>query len=172
MAAHTELAVREAALLDERERLERGYGELALKLKANLGALKALEDERLVANSGLTPKEIADCRQALTVIARAVSSEDVIFGSVRVIDEDPEPTEGGYRGNHTNKYSIHIESKFVEDYACGLEYNVRIKTRNAGVKAILNSLIKQVGYVDEADLRDGEWTIDWDFHQRVAMRSS
>ena len=105
----------------------------------------------------------------MTVVGKAVTSEDVVFGTIRLVDEDPEETEGGYRGNHMNKYSIHMQCNFVEDHAVGLNYIVIIKTKNPHIKTIVRDML---GKGEEGDLPGNTWTADWDYYTRFSITNT
>jgi hypothetical protein len=115
-----------------------------------------------------------------------LSSNDVMFGHLQIINEDPEITEGGYKGPELYKYSIHIKTKFIEDYGTGLSYDIIIKTKSPGVVSIINSIIttSQSSYEDyDYDEESGEmkikpeaviktsWETDWDYHQKFIIKS-
>ena len=130
-----------------------------------------LDAEFLAENSGLTRNELIRLRRTLTIIGQAVSSDDVIFANIHIKDQEPDETNGGYSGNHTNKYSISMSCSFVEDYAPGLSYNVTIKTTNDAVKAVVRSMISSNECLDDETKPRNYWNADWDFHYKITLKN-
>ena len=158
-AKQKELAKRESELAAERNRL---WDELE--------NLKALQ---LAANGGLPEQEVNSLKMALTIVGKAISSEDVIFGELRLVDEEPEETSGGYHEKEKHRFSIHMECGFVEDCAIGLEYNVKIKTKDEAVRKIVRSMISSTEYINK-EYRDeprNRWGIDWDYHDKIILKN-
>ncbi len=158
-AKQKELAKREAELAAERNRL---WDELE--------NLKALQ---LAANGGLPEQEVNSLKMALTIVGKAISSDDVIFGELRLVDEEPEETSGGYHKKEKHRFSIHMECGFVEDCAIGLEYNVKIKTKDEAVRKIVRSMIASTEYSTEEyrGVERNRWGIDWDYHDKIILKN-
>lgn len=169
-AKQLELHKKRSAIQDQEEELNR--------------QIELIKLEELEKNSGLTQDEIKDVKNTISIIGRMLSSENVIFGWLRIVNEDPDITEGGYAGEQILKYSININCKFVSDYAKGLRYEVLIKTRNKTIVEIINSMIStNLDFEDDLQLdEDGEyikpqkslktiWSIDWDYHQKFILKS-
>ena len=133
--------------------------------------IEKLDAEFLAENSGLTRNELIRLRRTLTIIGQAVSSDNVIFANIRIEDQEPEETNGGYLGNHTNKYSISMSCSFVEDCATGLSYNVNIKTTNEAVKAVIRSMITSNECLDDETKPRNYWNADWDFHYKITLKN-
>jgi hypothetical protein len=148
--------------------------------------LEQLKAEKIAKYEGLSQSEIDSVKNATLVIGRMLYSNDVMFGHLQIINEDPDITEGGYKGSELYKYSIHIKTKFIEDYGTGLSYDIIIKTKSPGVVSIINSIIttSQSSYEDyDYDEESGEmkikpeaviktsWETDWDYHQKFIIKS-
>jgi hypothetical protein len=157
-AKQKELTAREVELANERNRL---WDELS-DLKAR----------QVAANGGLLDDEVNSLKMALTIVGKAISSEEVVFGELRLVDEEPEETDCGYQGKVQHKFSIHMECGFVEDCAVGLRYEVKIKTKEEAVRAIVRSMITSSEYIVEEAKSDprNRWGIDWDFHDKIILK--
>lgn len=121
----------------------------------------------------LTPKEEIEFRRALTVVGQMLE-RDTLFGSLRIIDKEPETMDGGYfNHNPKRKYSIDIKSNFVLDVCPGLSICVYIKTKHPSIKRIIREMVEQIGYVhDEDKLRETtSWNIDWDYHNSIKLKN-
>jgi hypothetical protein len=158
-AKQNELAKREAELAAERNQL--------------CDELENLRSLQLAANGGLPEEEVNSLKMALTVVGKAISSEDVVFGSLSLVDEAPEETDSGYQGKQKHKFSIHIECGFVEDCAVGLRYEVKIKTKEEAVRAIVRSMITSTEYITEEYRSEprNRWGIDWDYHDKIILKN-
>ena len=158
-AKQKELTKREAELATERNRL--------------WDELENLKSLQLAANGGLPEEEVNSLKMALTIVGKALSSEHVVFGELRLVDEEPEVTSCGYHGEVKHKFSIHIECAFVEDCAIGLQYNVQIKTKEEAVRAIVRSMISSTEYINEEYKNQprNRWGIDWDYHDKIVLKN-
>jgi hypothetical protein len=142
---------------------ERELAEEQISLQNEIAQLEA---EQLAATPELTENETTSIRKAMSVVGKALTSKDVIFGTIRLEDEEPEETAGGYKGDHMNKYSIHMSCTFVEDHAIGLLYNVTIKTKNPYIKSIVR---KMLGKGEDGDMPTNTWTADWDYYTKFSI---
>ena len=156
------LKIREAALKTKEY-------ELSNERVSLMHEIAELEEEQRALSSELTNREIASIRKAMTVVGKAITSDDVIFGTIRLLDEEPEDTAGGYRGDHTNKYSIRMACTFVEDHAVGLQYKVIIKTKNPHIKAIVRDML---GDGEEGALPANTWEADWDYYTKFSIKNT
>lgn len=158
-AKHAALTEKERELMREREALH--------------DELDNLKAQQLAENGGLPEDEVNSLKMALTIIGKAISSEDVVFGGLELVDEEPEKTDAGYQKDIQHRYSIHMECGFVEDCAIGLRYNVKIKTMDEAVRNIVRSMITSNEYI--TDEYRGEprnrWGIDWDFHEKIILKN-
>jgi len=156
------LTLREGALATKER-------ELAEERSLLLNEIADLEKERQALSPELTNSEIKSIRRAMSVVGKALTSEDVIFGHIQLLDEEPEETNGGYRGAHTNKYSIHMTCTFVEDHAVGLDYNVIIKTKNPHIQAIVRDMLDDG---EEGDMPANNWSADWDYYTKFSIKNT
>jgi len=156
------LTLRENALLTKER-------ELAEERSSLLQEIADLEKTQRALSPELTTDEIKSIRRAMSIVGKAVTSEDVIFGSIQLLDEEPEETDGGYRGNHMNKYSIRMSCVFVEDHAVGLQYSVTIKTKNPHIKAIVRDML---GQGEEGDLPANTWNADWEYYTKFSIKNT
>jgi hypothetical protein len=162
-----------AAVEAKQEELTKREAELAKERNRLWDELENLKSLQLAANGGLPEEEINSLKMALTIVGKAISNEDVVFGGLWLVDEEPEETDGGYQRKLKHKYSIHIECGFVEDCAVGLRYEVKIKTKEEAVRDIVRSMITSTEYIIEeyrSKPRNG-WSIDWDYHDKIILKN-
>lgn len=156
--------------LNQIRRKEAELLEQQAKLQDELENIKA---QRLAENGGLPTEEVASLKMAVTIVGKALSDESVVFGSLELVDEEPEKTAGGYHGDKEHRFSIHMDCGFVEDCAIGLRYTVKIKTKDEAVRAIVRSMIGSTEYIEEEE-RDqprNRWGIDWDYHDKIILKN-
>lgn len=132
-----------------------------------------LESLRLAENGGLPDDEVNSLKMALTIVGKAISDEDVVFGTFELVDEEPEETDAGYQRNVQHRFSIHMECGFVEDCAVGLRYTIKLKTKDEAVRAIVRAMISSTEYINEEYRSDprNRWGVDWDFHEKIILRN-
>jgi len=135
--------------------------------------IEKLNAEFLAENSGLSRNELIRLRRTLTIIGQAVTSDNVIFANIQIIDEEPDITSGGYLGDHTNKYSIRVSCSFIEDYAPGLSYNISIKTTNDAVKTVIRSMITSNECLDDEEEKKPRnyWNTNWDYNYKITLKN-
>ena len=162
-----------AAVEAKQNELSRREAELAAERNRLWDELEDLKAQQLAANGGLPEEEVNSLKMALTIVGKAISSEDVVFGGLCLVDEEPEETEGGYHMKHKHKFSIHIECGFVEDCAVGLRYEVKIKTKEEAVRKIVRSMITSSEYITEEYRSEprNRWGIDWDYHDKIILKN-
>jgi hypothetical protein len=162
-----------AAVEAKQKELTRREADLATERNRLWDELENLKSLQLAANGGLPEEEVNSLKMALTIVGKALSSEHVIFGELRLVDEEPEETSGGYKGKEKHLFSIHMECGFVEDCAIGLEYSVQIKTKSEGVRAIVRSMISSTEYINEEYRGEprNRWGIDWDYHDKIVLKN-
>ncbi len=162
-----------AAVEAKQEELTKREAELAKERNRLWDELDNLKSLQLAANGGLPEEEVNSLKMALTIVGKAISSEDVVFGGLCLVDEEPEETEGGYHKKQQHKFSIHIECGFVEDCAVGLRYEVKIKTKEDAVRDIVRSMITSTEYITEEYRSEPRyrWGIDWDYHDKIILKN-
>jgi hypothetical protein len=162
-----------AAVEAKQEELTKREAELAKERNRLWDELENLKSLQLAANGGLPEEEVNSLKMALTIVGKAISSEDVVFGGLWLLDEEPEETEGGYQKKQKHTFSIHIECGFVEDCAVGLRYEVKIKTKEEAVRAIVRSMITSTEYITEEYRSEPRyrWGIDWDYHDKIILKN-
>jgi hypothetical protein len=162
-----------AAIEAKQEELTKQEAELAKERNRLWDELSDLKARQVAANGGLLDVEVNSLKMALTIVGKAISSEDVVFGQLRLVDEEPEVTDCGYQGKKKHKFSIHMKCGFVEDCAIGLRYEVEIKTKDEAVRAIVRTMISSTEYISE-EYRDEPrtcWGIDWDYHDKIILKN-
>jgi hypothetical protein len=159
-AKQKELMRQEAKLAEERTRLR--------------DELEFLKVQQLAENGGLPEDDVNSLKMALTIVGKAISDENVIFGVFKLVDEEPEEKDEGYNGKNKHPFSIHMECGFVEeDCTIGLSYTVLIKTKEEAVRAIVRSMISSTEHcTDEysSEVRN-QWGAHWDFHDRFILKN-
>jgi hypothetical protein len=151
------------------------------KLNTELELIKLEEHAK---NSGLTEDEIKEIKKSIQVIGNMLSDNNVMFGTLRILNEDPDITYGGHKCDEQQlKFSIKIECNFVADFGIGLIYNVSIKTKNETIVRIINEMISTTNsdmedYDEEGNIivkpevrNKTSWEIDWDYHQKFILKS-
>ena len=131
--------------------------------------LRKLEEEQLIENSGLTPGEIKDFKEALEAVGSVLTGQHVILGGLSLEDGEPDVIRGDSIGK--KKYSIDMSCEFVFDSGVsGLSCGVKIKTENEAIKKIVRNTFVQKGgrYGDAGDY----WYIDWDYRHSIKMRTT
>jgi hypothetical protein len=162
-----------AAVEAKQKELTKKEAELAMERNLLWDELENLKAQQVAANGGLAEDEVNSLKMALTIVGKAISHDDVIFGELKIVDEEPEMTEGGYHGKQKHKFSIHMECGFVEDSAVGLRYNVLIKTKEEAVRAIVRSMISSTEHITDEYCSEvkNRWGADWDFHDRFVLKN-
>lgn len=158
-AGLTEIRRKEAELMEQQQKLH--------------DQMEWLKAQRLAENEGLPLEEVNSLKMAITIVGKALSDEHVVFGSLELVDEEPEKTGCGYHGEIQHRFSIHMECGFVEDCAIGLQYTVKIKTKEEAVRAIVRAMIGSTEYIDEEykDQPRNHWGIDWDYHNKIIVKN-
>jgi hypothetical protein len=162
-----------AAVEAKQKELAKRENELTRERNELCDELENLKAQQLAANGGLPEQEVNSLKMALTIVGKAISDEHVVFGELRLVDEEPEETSGGYHGGVKHTFSIHIECGFVEDCAVGLRYEVQIKTKEEAVRNIVRSMISSTEYINK-EYRDeprNRWGIDWDYHDKIILKN-
>ena len=95
-----------------------------------------------VALAGIIYLTFKEIKKSIAVIGNMLSDNNVMFGTLRILNEDPDITYGGHKCDEQQlKFSIKIECNFVADFVVGLIYNVSIKTKNETIVRIINEMI-------------------------------
>ena len=147
-----------------------------------LQEIEVIRAKQVAEKYGLTRKEIVRLRRALTILGEMLSADTVIFANVHLRDEEPGTIDKGNIGSYLpdedepiQKYSFTINCSYVEDCAVGLCYNVDIKTKNDGVRAIVRSMIDTNMYINDDENEDSSvrnsWHADWDYHTKILLKN-
>jgi hypothetical protein len=162
-----------AAVEAKQEELRKQEAELAKERNRLWDELENLKSQQVAANGGLSATEVNSLKMALTIVGKAISDDHVVFGQLRLVDEEPEETDCGYQGKKKHKFSIHMECGFVEDCAIGLRYEVEIKTKDEAVRNIVRSMITSTEYITEEYRSEPRtrWGIDWDYHDKIILKN-
>ena len=136
------------------------------------------EKNRLIAaeevkSSGLSSEEIYTFRRALTIMANLLNEEICLLGSFKIVDEEPDVTDGGYtHKDEPLKYSFSITQAYVNDVCPGLRTTIILKTKEKGIKAIVHEMLEQKGFREpDADEFPDYWYRDWDYYQTIEIRN-
>ena len=136
--------------------------------------VKSLEAEWMIQTAGLTHDQVRDFRKAVTQIVKTLSAEDVIHAVLEIVNAPPD-TEPRHHRDAENLYSIHMTCMYsVQDRpVTGFSYTVEIKTQNAAIIAILQSMIKQVGQgLEESVGSPTRWFVYWDDYQHIVLNDA
>lgn len=152
-------------LEEERTRIE--YEEYDIRRQ-----VEELERKRKEYLPGLTEKEEKWLRQELTVVGKILSSDDVLFGCLELLDEEPDMKDysAGYFGtNDPKKFSVEISVNLCIEFQAGLRCCVKVKTKTPRVEEIVREMFEQtMDY--EPELLKRRWDVNWDYHQKILLK--
>lgn len=175
MAEYTEQIEK---LLRETTELQLQRSDLAVKIAYISNEIDKLEKLRIESlPNELTEEEEKWLRDELTLVGKLVSSDDVNFGSVDLLDEEPDKMDTrGYFGNkHSNKFSIDIKLSISTEFRAGFTCDITIKTKVSKIEAIVREMFKSSEDEYEEDkevkLNRRYWPIDWDYHYKVILQN-
>lgn len=165
-----------SALENEYALLQRKRDAVEENMSGIFAKIERLRKERDQKSDKLTPEEELEFRYALTIVGELLENENVLFGGVYILDEEPnkEDIHTGYFGDSgPRKYSIAIETHFVLDVSPGLSVNVKIKTKTPAIKRIVQDMVESTEYVREEEklVERTSWRIDWDYHDRITIKN-
>lgn len=126
----------------------------------------------------LTEDEEKWIRDELTLVGNLLSGENIAFGGVKLLDEEPDEmdTRGYFGRDHSNKFSIKIELEICTEWRACFRCNVTIKTKLPRIEAIVREMYKTTEDEYETDnlqerLTRRRWNIDWDYHYRLKLEN-
>ncbi len=162
-----------AAIEKKKEELTERESQICRERKELEDELERIAMERTVENCGLDENDVLILKRYLTIVGTAIGSEDVIFGSVKLLDEDPEP----YKNTHltTKFYSIEMTCSPASDsVVMGMSYTIKIKTRNEYVKNIVRSMFSSTEYISDEyeSARKDTWYANWDYHAKILIKNA
>jgi hypothetical protein len=136
-----------------------------------MNELSLLEQKRIELSARLSSQDELDLRRKLSVLGNTITSDDVIYCTLWIVKEDPEPTEE-YGETQNSPYSIDVYSGIHNDFGViGMRYSVKIKTKNARVEQIIRDTFRQEGgrYYHNESTRT-EWMTHHDYGDRIVVR--
>lgn len=161
-----------AALAEKMEKLEEESARISDEQHDIRRQVEELERKRKESLPGLTEKQEKWLRQELTVVGKILCSEDVVFGRLELLDEEPDTTSytTGYFGtNDPKKFSVDISVGLCIEFQAGLRCNVTVKTKTPRVEDIVREMFEQVNeYPPELVKRT--WDVNWDYRQTIVLR--
>ena len=165
-----------SALEKEYELLQKKREALANNMHGIQEKVQRLRHQRdMASRGGLSKAEEHEFRYALSVVGEMLENSHVMFGWLRVVDEEPDKEhDTGYCGDSVpRKYSIDIQSNYVICVCPGLRIRVTIKTKTPAIKRIIQEMVESTEYVpeeEELEERTG-WGIDWDYHDKIKIKN-
>ncbi len=163
------------AVEDELKKLEREERAISHKKWQLEAKRKEIEDRaRAKKAGGLTKEEEKWLRDELTVVGEILGGERVLFGSLKLLDEDPDKMEtSGYFGQeHSEKFSIAIDVGICTEFNAGLSCKVVVKTKVPQVEDIVREMLvsSEDEYEENPDPYRREWPINWDYYQKIILK--
>ena len=161
------------AVEDELKKLDREESEIRNKKWKLEAKRKEIEEQaRAKKACGLTREDEKWLRDELTVAGGILCGERVLFGSLKLLDEEPDEMHvGGYFGQeHSEKFSIAIDVGICIEFSAGLSCDVVVKTKVSQVEDIVREMFESSEDHFEADPYRREWPINWDYHQSITLK--
>lgn len=158
---------------DELEKLDREESEIRNKKWKLEAKRKEIEEQaRAKKAGGLTREDEKWLRDELTVAGEILCGEKVLFGSLKLLDEEPDEMHvGGYFGQkHSEKFSISMDVGICLEFSAGLSCDVVVKTKTARVEDIVREMFESSEDHVDADPYRREWPINWDYYQRIVLK--
>jgi hypothetical protein len=151
-----ELRDREREIEKERDRIQRRREEI--------------EAERVKASPELTADEEMWLRDELTVVGNILCGDNVLFGGLNLLDEEPDEmnTEGYFGETHSKKFSISVKVDVTTEFTAGLCVRVDVKTKLPKIEAIVREMFESTDNGKDVGRRN--WPVDWDYYYRVILR--
>lgn len=165
-----------SALEKEYELLQRKRDSLETNMHGIQEKVERLRKQRdMTARGGLSKETEHEFRYALSVVGEMLENSHVMFGWLRVVDEEPDKEmDTGYFGDSAPRsYSIDINSNFVLCVCPGLRIEVTIKTKTPAIKRIVQEMVEATEYVPEEEklTERTSWRIDWDYHDSIKIKN-
>lgn len=163
-----------AELVAKREELQEQEYTISHELRGiedNIEELKRKQMETIV--SDLSEEEENWIRDELTVVGKILCGENVIFGGLKLLHEDPDEmhTQGYFGNEHSKKFSIKIDLSICTEFHASLHCSVIVKTKSPKIEAIVREMFEssEDSYKPEPCRRD--WPIDWDYYHHITLKN-
>lgn len=163
----SELAAKREALQEKEYEL---HDELR-RLDDDIKELKRKQMETMI--SDLSSEEENWVRDELTVIGKILCGENVVFGGLKLLHEDPDKMEtSGYFGpEHSKKFSIEIKLSICTEFQASLTCNVIVKTKSPKIEAIVREMFESSEDSYKPDPCRRDWPINWDYHHNIVLKN-
>ncbi len=161
-------------LVASREELQDKQYELSNKLRRledEIDELKRQQMENTI--SDLSEEEEKWVRDELTVVGKILCGENVIFGGLDLLHEDPEDVDtSGYFGpKHSKKFSIDVDVSVCTEFRASLNCKVTVKTKSPKIEAIVREMFESSEDHYKPDPCRRNWPIDWDYHYSITLKN-
>lgn len=163
-----------AELVAKREELQEKEYTIHRELRGledDIKELKRKQMETLV--SDLSKDEENWLRDELTVVGKILCDENVMFGGLNLLHEDPvEMHTSGYFGpEHSKKFSIVIDLSICTEFRASLSCTVTVKTKSPKIEAIVREMFESSEDSYKPDPCRRNWPIDWDYHHNIQLKN-
>lgn len=130
-----------------------------------------LQKHRATMTAHLSEEEEKWLRDELTVVGTILCGENVIFGSLKLLDEEPDEmhTSGYFGTEHSKKYSIEMNVSICTEFKASLSCNVIVKTKTPCIEAIVREMFESSEESYNPDPIRREWNINWDYHNTIEL---
>jgi hypothetical protein len=121
-----------------------------------------LDAQKLIDMHGLTDRQIAHFRTAVTCIVKTICADGVPHAGLTVVDEEPNDPDD-------KPYSIHMACCYSTYDIPGMTFDVIIKTQNQAIVALLRSMIKQISPYEDDESKRMSWRVYWDDYETIKL---
>ena len=121
-----------------------------------------LDAQKLADMHGLTDRQIADFRTAVTCIVKTITADGVPHAGLTVVDEEPNDPED-------KPFSIDMSCEYSTYDIPGMTFDVTIKTQNQAIVALLRSMIKQISPYELDESKRMSWRVYWDDYETIKL---
>jgi hypothetical protein len=157
------LGRREAELEAQEREIERERRKIKQRLEE-------IEKEKIRQSPELDAETEKWLRDELTVVGKILCGDNVLFGGLNLLDEEPDEmnSEGWFGETHSKKFSISVKVDVVTEFTAGLCVRVDVKTKLPKIEEIVREMFGSTDNGEDTGRRN--WPIDWDYYYRVELR--
>ena len=160
----------EEALSRREAELEAQEREIERERRKIKERLEEIEKEKIRQSPELDAETERWLRDELTVVGRILCGDNVLFGGLNLLDEEPDEmnSEGYFGETHSKKFSISVKVDVMTEFTAGLCVRVDVRTKLPKIEAIVREMFGSTD--NEEDTGRRNWPIDWDYYYRVELR--
>lgn len=160
-------------LVAEREGLQDKQYDLSERLRRLEDEIEELKRQKMENTiSDLSDEEETWLRDELTVMGKILCGENVIFGGLDLLHEDPDnvDTSGYFGPKHSKKFSIDMKISICTEFCASLNCKVTVKTKSPKIEAIVREMFESSEDSYKPDPCRRSWPIDWDYHYSIVLK--